>query len=241
MNLVVDFGNTRIKGALFQNNVIQQTRVYESVFLLIDDHSFYDEAKNVIISSVVSDHNIFINSLTKEKKVILFEGGTAIPLKNLYKSASTLGSDRLAAAIGSFTLYPQQNVLTIDAGTCIKYNFVTTGNEYIGGAISPGLNMRLKALHAYTDRLPLLKPDFNYENLTGINTHESMMSGALIGAVAEAEGMIKRYESIHKNIIVVVTGGDGSYLCKQLKNRIFAHPHLILTGLNTILNYNIEK
>lgn len=216
-------------------------RVYDNVSLLINNHLFYEEAKNVIVSSVVSDHNLFINSLTGKSKVLLFDAGTAVPIKNLYESASTLGSDRLAAAIGSFTLYPDQNVLTVDAGTCIKYNFVTEKNEYIGGAISPGLNMRLKALNAYTNRLPLLKPDFNYENLTGINTHESMMSGALIGAVAEAEGMIKRYENIHKNLIVVVTGGDGPYLCKQLKNRIFAHPHLILTGLNTILNYNIEK
>lgn len=241
MNLVVDFGNTRIKAALFQNSVMQQARVYDNVTQLMNDHSFYGAAQNVIISSVVSDHRIFSNSLGKKNNVLLFDAGTAIPIKNLYKSASSLGSDRLAAAIGSFTLYPGQNVLTIDAGTCIKYNFVTAGNEYVGGAISAGLTMRLKALNAFTNRLPLLQPDFNYENLTGLNTNESMMSGALVGAVAEAEGMITRYETLYKNLIVVLTGGDASYLCKQLKNRIFAHPDLILIGLNTILNYNIEK
>jgi type III pantothenate kinase len=240
MNLIADFGNTRIKTALFQENSLISKKIYDSVSDLINDRDFYAGAQNVVIGSVVSNHTRFINSLDK-KKVLLFEATTPIPLKNLYKSALTLGSDRIAASIGAFSLYPQQNVLTIDAGTCIKYNFVNSANEYLGGAISPGLQMRLKAMNHFTDKLPMVEIDYNYEKLTGQNTQESILSGALLGAAAEVEETISRYRAVHENLVVIVSGGDAPYLCKQLKNRIFAHPDIVLMGLNTILNYNIEK
>lgn len=203
--------------------------------------AFHSRAKQVIVGTVVNSHQPLIDSMKGKNKVLLFEATTPIPLKNLYGSASTLGSDRLAASIGSFSLYPNRNVLTIDAGTCIKYNFVNSGNEYIGGAISPGLAMRLKAMHKFTDRLPEIEPDYNYEKLTGQNTRESMLCGALLGAAAEVDEFINRYRLNSGNLTVVITGGDAPYLCKQLKNRIFAHPDIVLSGLNSILNYNIEK
>ncbi len=208
---------------------------------LMADTAFLAKAENVIIGTVVDSYKPFYDSLGSKKKIILFESSTPVPLKNLYESAATLGSDRLAASIGAFALYPNQNVLTIDAGTCIKYNFVNSDNEYIGGAISPGLAMRLRAMHQFTGRLPEITPDYNYEKLTGRSTKESMLSGALLGAAAEIEECINRYTRTHASLTVVVTGGDGPYLCKQLKNRIFAHPDIVLSGLNTILNYNIEK
>lgn len=241
MNLVADFGNTRVKTGLFQNNDLISKKIYDSVSGLMQDLTLLDKAEYVIVASVINSHTQFIDSLKDKKKVLLFEASTPIPLKNLYKSALTLGSDRIAASVGSFSLYPNQNVLTIDAGTCIKYNFVNNSNEYIGGAISPGLSMRLKAMNHYTDKLPLVDVDFNYEKLTGQNTQESILSGALLGAAAEVEETISRYKAIHEDLVVVITGGDSPYLCKQLKNRIFAHPDILLVGLNTILNYNIEK
>ncbi|MCE3227351.1 MAG: type pantothenate kinase [Bacteroidetes bacterium] len=240
MNLIADFGNTRIKTALFENNTLISKKTYDSVTDLINDKNFYSRAQNVVIGSVVSNHTQFMNSVI-DKKVLLFEASTPIPLKNLYKSALTLGSDRIAASIGSYSLYPNRNVLTIDAGTCIKYNFVNRSNEYLGGAISPGLPMRLKAMNHFTNKLPLVEIDFNYEKLTGQSTHESILSGALLGAAAEVEETINRYNRSHENLAVVITGGDSPYLCKQLKNRIFAHPDIVLSGLNTILNYNIEE
>ncbi|MGZ4047072.1 MAG: type III pantothenate kinase [Bacteroidia bacterium] len=216
-------------------------KVYDHPNQLIGDSSFHHDSKNVIICSVTDSHKGLIQSLSGKNKVILFESTTPIPIKNLYQNASTLGSDRLAASIGSFALYPDQNVLTIDAGTCIKYNFVNSNNEYIGGAISPGLSMRLLALHKYTNKLPEIEPDYNYEKLTGQNTRESMLSGALMGAAAEVDECINRYRLSFPNLTVVVSGGDAAYLCKQVKNRIFAHPDIVLSGLNTILNYNLEK
>ncbi len=241
MNLVVDFGNTRIKAALFKGSEIVMQRTYSLVEQLIDDELFYKGAQKVIVGSVTNKHLIFINTVANKQKVMLFEASTPIPLKNLYKSVSTLGSDRIAASVGAFSLFPNQNVLTIDAGTCIKYNFVNKNNEFIGGAISPGMEMRLKAMHHFTNRLPLVQIDFNYDKLTGANTQESLLSGALVGASAEAESMIEHYLKTFQNLKVVLCGGDSHYLCKQLKNRFFAQPDLVLLGLNTILNFNSEK
>lgn len=241
MNLALDFGNTRVKAALFEDGKIFKGKTYNNVDDLLGDASFYEVAKNIVIGSVVNDHQKFIEARKNHSKILLFESNTAIPVKNLYQSASTLGSDRLAASIGSFSLYPNQNVLTIDAGTCIKYNFVNSNNEYIGGAISPGIALRLKAMHHYTQKLPELSPDYNYEKLTGCTTQESMLSGALLGAAAEVDELINRYRLSFENLVVVISGGDSDYLCKQLKNRIFAHPNIVLHGLNSILNFNLEK
>lgn len=240
MNFVLDFGNTRIKAALFDNEALVQKKTYDNVDILIADETFYANASHIIICSVTEDHLKFLES-AHHAKVLLFESTTSLPIKNLYKSAATLGSDRLAAAVGAYHLYPAQNVLTIDAGTCIKYNFVNSANEYIGGAISPGINMRLQAMHHFTSRLPEIQPDYNYEKLTGQNTSESMLTGALMGAASEVDMMIERYLITCKSLTVILTGGDAPYLCKQVKNRIFAHPDLLLIGLNTILNYTIEK
>lgn len=240
MNLVLDFGNTRIKAALFKGEDLLEVKMFQSADELLSDHIFLKNFSRTIICSVTSEHESFLSRFSFNEP-LLFAHDTPVPLKNRYQSAATLGSDRLAAAVGGFSLYPKQNVLSVDAGTCIKYNFVNASGEYLGGAISPGIPMRLKALHQYTNRLPLITADFNYEKLTGQNTTESILSGCLLAATAEVDAMIDRYRIDYPDIKVIVTGGDGPYLCKQLKNRIFAHPDLVLKGLNTILNFNIEK
>jgi type III pantothenate kinase len=239
MNLVLDFGNTRIKAALFENGLLTNKKIYESVTELMADAELILPSENCIVCSVTSAHEAFFARYNK--RALLFSSETPLPIKNLYKSSATLGSDRMAASIGSFALYPNRNVLTIDAGTCIKYNFVNSFNEFEGGSISPGLQMRLSSLHEYTDRLPLVNADYNYEKLTGQNTEESILSGCLIAAAGEIDGMIERYLKKHPNLLVALTGGDSPYLCKQVKSRIFAHPDLLLSGLNTILNFNLEK
>jgi len=241
MNFVVDFGNTRIKAAIFEGTVLQHSYVFNSVKGLIENLKLTPEFKNCIVGSVTVMHTEFIKTLPKGKNVILFASDIPIPLKNLYKSALTLGSDRIAASVGAYSFYPNQNVLTIDAGTCIKYNFVNANNEYLGGAISPGIPMRLKAMKEFTHALPLIEIDKTFEELVGTNTKDAMLSGALIGAAAEVDGIISRYLLNYANLQVVLTGGDADYLGKQLKNRLFANQNLLLYGLNTILNYNIEK
>ena len=241
MNLVIDIGNTRIKAALFKGSDFFELRIYNSVSELLTDLSFIKQAQNAIIGSVVDDLDLFYSAINSIIPTIIYTHQTKIPVLNLYHSASTLGSDRIAAAIGANTLYPNQSVLVIDAGTCIKYNFTNSKNEYLGGGISPGLQMRFKALEHFTSKLPLIELDTEFDKLIGANTKNSILSGVLNGSIAEIDGIINQYKVQYPNIICVLTGGDSEYLAKRLKNSIFAHQNLVLKGLNDILNYNLEK
>ena len=241
MNLVIDIGNTRVKTALFKENQLFELRIFNTVSELLSDILFIKKAQKAIIGSVVDDLDLFYTALTNIIPTIIFTHQTTIPVLNLYQSASTLGSDRIAAAIGANTLYPNQDVLVIDAGTCIKFNFTNAKNEYLGGAISPGLQMRFKALEHFTSRLPLIELDENFNELIGVNTQSSILSGVLNGSVAEIDGIINEYKQQYPSLICVLTGGNSEYLAKRLKNSIFTHQNLVLKGLNDILNYNLEK
>lgn len=241
MNLVIDIGNTRAKAALFKGNNLFEHKVYNTGADILLDTSFINQAKNAIIGSVVDELDSFYEALSSIIPSLIFSSQTQIPLTNQYQSASTLGSDRLSASIGAYYLYPNANVLVIDAGTCIKYNFTNSKNHYLGGAISPGIQMKFNALHHFTSKLPLVEPDFSYAELIGTTTKNSILSGVLIGSVSEIDGIINDYKSHFPNLICVLTGGDSEFLAKRLKNSIFAHQNLVLKGLNDILNYNLEK
>lgn len=238
MNLVLDFGNTRIKAASFENGQLTSHHVFSNQTELMQSEFIGQNFSEAIIASVTTEHLAVEQVLNTRFPVHLFTTASKLPLTNLYTSARTLGSDRMAVAVAGFALYPNQNVLSIDAGTCIKYNFVNSKNEYLGGAISPGLPMRLQAMHQFTAALPLYTVDINYSTLIGDSTQNSMLSGALMGAACEVDGMIERYRALYPDLTVLVTGGDCDYLCKQLKNRFFAHQYLLLQGLHTILLHN---
>jgi len=240
MNLVLDFGNTRVKAGIFEDNgELFSASVFNSEKELFTFIETLSTVQRCLIASVTNNHIVVFESIKKRIDTQIFTSKTLIPLKNLYQSANTLGSDRIVASVGAYNFFPNNNVLTVDAGTCIKYNFVNANNEFIGGAISPGINMRLKALNHFTHALPLIQIDKNYEKLTGETTQESILSGALVGAVCEVESMIERYNTQYNNLQVVITGGDADYLGKQLKNRFFTNQNILLHGLNVILNYNV--
>lgn len=242
MQLVIDVGNTRVKAAIFENKVLKHFFVFDSTdgLLLSGVFDNYD-LKRCILASVVNEIEPFIALLKQKVKVLLFTADIPTPLTNLYQTAHSLGSDRLAGAVGGNLLYPNKNVLVIDCGTCIKYNFVTNNNEYIGGAISPGLQMRLKAMHTFTSRLPLLAVDHSFDRFIATNSTDSILSGALMGAAAEIDGFIEQYKILYPDINVVLTGGDVNFFEKRLKNSIFADQNLILKGLNEILDYNLNR
>jgi len=246
MNLVLDFGNTRIKAGIFEGAELIEKHFFKSPSELIQagftEKTFGNSRiQNCLIASVTRQHQEVFEHFNKKFRTLIFTNDTPLPITNKYKTVTTLGSDRLAVAVGAQHLYDQQNVLSIDAGTCIKYNFVNANNEYLGGAISPGILMRFKALHEYTAALPLVESDFIYTKYLGENTVESILSGAQVAAACEIDGMISYYSNDYKDLIVVVTGGDSEYLCSQLKSRFFANQNLLLQGLNSILNYNLEK
>ncbi|MBT6766833.1 MAG: type III pantothenate kinase, partial [Prolixibacteraceae bacterium] len=156
-----------------------------------------------------------------------------------YDSKETLGKDRIAAAVGAFDLYPDSNVLIIDAGTAITYDIINEKNQYLGGNISPGLEMRFKALHHFTGKLPLVKQN-KFDKLYGNTTENAILAGVQNGLVFEVDKAIDTFKEFYNNLKVIITGGNAEFFDKKLKNSFFVHFNLIAMGLNRILEYNGE-
>ena len=241
MNLVIDIGNTRTKVALFRNDKPikrfsferVQSRIIEAVL------KTYRPVTNAIISDVTENQKKIVRELSGIQNVITVRKGIKLPFRNKYKSPSTLGTDRLALAAGAMKYFPGKNVLVISAGTCITYDFINSKEEYIGGSISPGLNMRFSALHHFTAQLPLVKAK-KISVLTGKTTSESMLTGVINGMNYEIDGFISDYKKKYHDVKVILTGGDAGLLAGRLKNSIFAAPDLTLIGLNEILKLNVR-
>ena len=242
MNLVIDVGNTRVKVALYKESKL----CYETIFL---KKRIISELKKIvkgfvidraIISSVASISNSSMNKIENLVPLLKLDYKTKVPFKNKYKTPKTLGVDRIALVASAVVGFPNKNVLIIDAGTCIKYDFVDVNGIYSGGAIAPGIVMRYKALHNFTANLPLLKSDYP-NNLIGNSTENSIHSGVVNGVLFEINGIIEQYKQQNENLTIVLTGGDTNFLAKRLKNSIFANPNFLLEGLNIILNYNLKN
>lgn len=240
MNLVIDIGNTRTKIGVFKNKQIVHKefvapeKVVEKSFELINTFS----CKNGIVASVRKDEKETLEILGSKIPFLQMNSSLKTPFINKYDTPKTLGVDRIALAAGASSKYQNTNVLVIDAGTCITYDFINAKNEYLGGGISPGLQMRYKALNGFTGKLPLLSLNKEYHFLVGNNTENSIHSGIINGVVFEIDKTIDQYRSLNKNLTVVLTGGDTFFLDKRLKNSIFANSSLLLEGLNFILIEN---
>jgi len=164
---------------------------------------------------------------------------TTVNFKNNYATPQTLGVDRIALAAAVVSHYPNQNVLVIDAGTCVTFDFVTDKTVYLGGAIAPGVTSRYKSLHDYTANLPLLEKQVS-NNYIGDTTDASIHSGVVNGICREIDGIIEQYRLEHKKLTIVLTGGDAEFLAGQLKSSIFVRPFFLLEGLFTILKINTQ-
>ncbi len=201
----------------------------------------YPSIEKAIISSV-KDYSPALKELLQKKlkKIIEMDEHTPLPIENCYKSKETLGKDRLAGVVGAFHLYPENNVLVIDAGTAITYDLVDENKQYLGGTISPGLEMRFKALNQFTGRLPLVERNENFNKLFGQTTGEAILGGVQNGLVFETDKVIDRFKEFYKNLYVIITGGNANFFDKKLKNSFFVHFNLIAIGLNRILEYNGE-
>ena len=239
-NIVCDLGNTLCKLAIFEeSNIIARKHFENLTETELDEFIGSQKLNGSIISSVINQETFINNRLSKEKKFINLSKDTKLPITLNYKTPETLGNDRIANAVAANALFPDADVLVIDCGTCIKYDFVTERNVYQGGAISPGLKMRFKALHDFTQKLPLVEDAENF-SLIGKSTIESIMSGVMNGMINEMEGFIEKYSNNYKNLTVILTGGDLTYFEKAFKKPIFAHSFLTLLGLNEILLFNQE-
>ena len=235
---VVDIGNTRIKTALFEG-------------LRLIHEAYFEEVQSFLeyTGSLIFDHAI-ISSVTLEEeelKILLgFEflflnNSTLVPIRNLYATPETLGVDRKAAAIGARCIFEKGPILAIDLGSCITYEFLDEEDRYFGGAISPGLQMRFRAMHQQTARLPLVnlilgeKPE-----LIGNSTEKGMKSGVYYGILHEMQGFISEYQANYPGLRVIICGGDSKIFESLTKDYIFVIPNLVLYGLNRILTYNVN-
>lgn len=241
MNLIIDIGNTKTKVAVFKDNEMICTKTCD-----FPSNSFIDNLllefpsiENSIISSVRQNSEEMVFLLESRcRKVIFFNSEVPVPLENLYESKNTLGPDRLAACVGASVLYPNQNLLVIDAGTAITFDFVNAQSQYLGGTISLGLTMRFKALHEFTQKLPLLSFNEAY-HLIGKNTTDAIVSGVQNGLLFEVESYIQKTNEIYPELEVILTGGDSAFIKSSICKKSNLHPEILLKGLNAILQYNL--
>ncbi len=248
MYLVIDRGNTRMKTALFGEGRDPEIAILEpgtdaQLNAMLDEAEIRFGAGSLgpaIYSSVVSDDASIIGAISGRMELLVLSADTPLPVRNLYGTPGTLGNDRIAAAVAANALFPGRNVLSIDAGTCITYDFTNGSGEYMGGGISPGLTIRFKALNTFTSRLPLVSVAGD-AGLIGRSTEGSIRSGVVNGTLAEIDGIIDRYRESFPDLAVILTGGDANYFDKRLKNDIFAVPNLVLMGLKDILRYHAEN
>jgi len=240
MLLAIDIGNTRIKAAVFEANTLIGTIVFskeEFVFRITFILELHPKITTIIVAAVGNLEKKLFSSFENRLSIIFISHESKFPFQNLYATPTTLGIDRMVLAAGAVISFPAQNRLIIDAGTCITYDFVDENNNYLGGAISPGIRIRYEALHQQTAKLPLLSKTYP-ENFIGNSTEESIHSGVVTGVIHEIDGFIEEYRSQYAKFIIILTGGDAEFLAKRLKNTIFANSNFLLESLNQTFQYN---
>jgi type III pantothenate kinase len=239
MNLSIDLGNTYAKTGLFSEGKLVEAN-WNLTYQELVDYVQSIHPQYIMTSSVSYSEEQLMDEFSKiTPDIYLLKSTTPVPISKLYYTPETLGADRVAAAIGAKVLYPQNNCLVIDMGTCITYDLVDENNNFQGGIISPGVRMRFKAMNTFTKRLPLLEPE-EIPSLIGKNTKHAMRSGVMNGLLAEINGLIEEYGKVLTNINVILCGGDATYFANRIKYPNFVVPELVLIGLNRILEYNVE-
>lgn len=242
MKLVIDIGNTVAKLVAFDGDEpIKEIKTSNDT--LADLPSFVSEFafERGIVGTVRDITPEAEQQLTALPFPILrFTSDTPIPISNRYRTPHSLGTDRLAAAVGASSLKPKKDLLIIDAGTCITYEVIDANGNYWGGNIAPGMHMRLRALHEFTARLPLVSPDGEVPGM-GYDTETAIRSGVLRGMKYEIEGYIKSMRAKYPSLLVFLTGGDKINFDTNIKNIIFADKFIVPRGLNKILDYNYDQ
>ncbi|WP_333808912.1 type III pantothenate kinase [Flavobacterium sp.] len=243
MLLTIDVGNSRIKVAVFEHNKQIDFFTFETNEALKKIEKIFQKHSNlhkIILSSVGNLDEIVLNYIKSQFSTEIITHKSKFPFKNLYTTPETLGIDRMVLAAGATLQFPKQNRLVIDAGTCITYDFVNSNDEYLGGAISPGLSIRYKSLNNYTSKLPLLTLNDDFE-IIGTSTKNAIHSGVINGVIFEIEGFISQYSLKNQDLTIILTGGDSDFLAKRLKNTIFANSNFLLESLNLLSIYTHQN
>lgn len=236
--LCFDFGNTRMKCAVVVDGVIIEEQVLtddneETISTLIDRY----HPDRSILSSVINHSPAMEELLRKKTSFHKLDHNSRVPVTTPVGKPETIGADRLALVVAAVTLFPGKNNLVIGLGSAVTYNYVNKYNEFVGGGISPGMEMRFKSLQAFTAKLPLVKADWNFP-LAGYDTRTNILSGVILGMAKEVDGIVDAYEERYDNFNVLLSGGDAVYFTRHLKNKIFADPYLIYKGLYAISAFN---
>jgi type III pantothenate kinase len=240
MILAIDIGNTQIKSAVFEHDKLLRKDIFphldwqNSVKNILKNFS---NITHIVVSSVGKIEKEAFSVFNHEVNIYFISRETRFPFKNKYSTPNTLGIDRMILASGAVLQFPDCNRLVIDAGTCVTYDFIDKNDNYLGGAISPGIRLRYESLHNYTAKLPLLTKENPMETI-GNSTEESIHSGVINGISFEIDGFINRYPNQNENFIIILTGGDADFLAKRLKNTIFANSNFLLESLNQTFQYN---
>ena len=240
MLLVIDVGNTRIKAAVFEQYTLLERVSFSNetlannIDLILKKHQ---KISSLVVSSVGNFEKEVFSKINSNIKTYFITKDIRFPFNNLYKTPDSLGIDRMVLAAGAVLQFPNQNRLVIDAGTCVTYDFIDAENNYLGGAISPGIRLRYESLNNYTAKLPLLTKSIP-QNFIGNSTQNSIHSGIINGLTNEIDGFIEDYQEHYANIIIILTGGDSEFLANRLKNTIFANSNFLLESLNQTFQYN---
>ncbi len=242
MVIAIDVGNTKIKVAVFEQDNLVLKKDFTNENIVEGLKKIFKKKSNnnkTIISSVSNVSDEVISLLKSETELYVLTNESDFPFENKYATPLTLGMDRKVLVSGAVLKFPKQNCLIIDAGSCITYDFVDENKNYFGGAISPGIEMRYKALNHYTAKLPKLDIE-EPANFIGDSTNQSIHSGVVNGVLYEMEGFINDYLREKKYLTIILTGGDALFLAKRLKNPIFANSNFLLESLNLLYQYNIQ-
>ena len=216
--------------------MVLHTRKENTSFGIIDEWSCLYDIDKVIVSSVIAEQPALTDELSKLRyPVVRFSNNFQLPLEIKYRTPHTLGSDRLAAAVGAWNEAPGRNIIVIDAGSAITVDFIDKDGNYLGGNIAPGIKMRLKALHEYTALLPMVEKEGDTPTI-GYDTETAIRSGVINGVCNEIDGYINEFKQKYSDVLVFLTGGDEKTLKNRVKNCIFADKYLVAKGLNRILN-----
>lgn len=242
MYLIIDIGNTLHKAAVFSETgkLVELQKFRQLTPKRIDQLFAQYVISHAILSAVGKYSPLVENSIRQHCPLLVLSSKTSLPFSIRYRTPGSLGPDRIANAAGAYRMYPGQNVLSIQSGTCLVCDFINNKKEYLGGSIAPGIGMRFKALKHYTKKLPEVEKR-QAEKLVGATTEESILSGVMNGIRFEIEGTITAYQQQYGEVKILLTGGDADPLQKSIKFPIFAAPNNVLWGLYEILRYNVQK
>lgn len=238
MNLIVDRGNTHAKFALFNGDKLVSTTICDRISdAFLQQFTAMNHIDAAIYCSVAGNDEPFLAILRRfvpNLHVMPFD--LAFPISFDY-DLHQLGVDRIAAAVGARKLVSEGDLLVVDAGSCVTYDIVNAQNHFECGNIAPGYEMRLRAMHQFTAKLPLLKP-VEPQQFIAAETEQAMLAGAFNGIVFEIESYFRHFQQQNRHFQLILTGGTSILLQNKINFCTFAEPNLVLIGLNEILTNN---